>query len=143
MYVNGAVKQRHRLRAHHGASRRAATDILAVKHARARVQFACKAERDGASSSYTDSSFSSKASKALVSRLTAVVNAVVPPKKASASAATLEARAQRPPLEPADVLEGVREDFTTNCYLWTGNITENIYSEGAPRPQLNLPAQAI
>jgi hypothetical protein len=25
---------------------------------------------------------------------------------------------------------GVREDFTTNCYLWTGQITEDIYAEG-------------
>jgi hypothetical protein len=66
-----------------------------------------------------------------VSGLTGLVNHVVPPKGLTIDQAAVDKHVHREPISPSDVLEGVREDFTTNCYLWTGNITENIYSEGA------------
>lgn len=84
-------------------------------------------------SSYSDGSIASRASKALVSGLTAVVNLVVPPDRPSSSTAV----AEQASLSPEEVLAGVKEDFTTNCYLWTGRITEHIYDAGVHFAQLS------
>ena len=53
---------------------------------------------------------------------------------ADAGAAEREARRRaaedtRAPVRPREVLEGVRADFVENSYLWTGDITRDIFDE--------------
>jgi hypothetical protein len=74
-------------------------------------------------------SFSSTPSavKGLVSALTAAINAlsgaVEPPRVDDADDEAL----QQPPVTPEALLAGVRGDFTERGYLWTGDISAELY----------------
>ena len=67
--------------------------------------------------------------KGLVSALTSLVNAAsglsVAPRGDSSALDT------RPPVTPAEVAEGIRGDFTERGYLWTGQISAELYDADA------------
>lgn len=69
---------------------------------RPRCRLACRAT-DSSSGTFADASLASKASKALVSGLTGIVNAVIP---AGAQASEIPADTDRPSITPQDVLKG-------------------------------------
>lgn len=73
---------------------------------------------DGVSSYEDTSNFV----KQLVSGLTAIVNFVIP-------AASERVDDAKPAISPQDVFEGVQGDFTDRCYLWTGEVSTEIYAE--------------
>jgi len=79
----------------------------------------------------SDSRFStiqgtSAATKNLVSSLTAVLNAL-----GNKSQEVKPVRVRKfASLSSAEVLEGIRTDFVDNEYLWSGNISPEIYDEG-------------
>lgn len=75
----------------------------------------------------------STAVKAVVGSLTAVVNALFPPKRLSAEeeaakAARQLARDRAPPLKMCALMAGLREDFAQQ-YLFTGLIDPNLYDD--------------
>ena len=65
--------------------------------------------------------------KGLVSALTSLVNAA----SGMSSVADSSAPDTRPPVTPAEVAEGVRGDFTERGYLWTGQISAELYDADA------------
>jgi hypothetical protein len=76
--------------------------------------------------------------KQLVSGLTRLVNA------ASGLAEPSDAVVDtRPPVTPADVLAGVRGDFTDRCYLWTGEISSELYAVDATFTDPTLSFQGL
>lgn len=71
--------------------------------------------------------------KQVVGGLTSVVNAVVPPPKSLAERAAQRAAERAadtsPPVSPEELLDGLRADFLEREYLFTGDITPNLYDE--------------
>eukprot|EP00747_Dinoflagellata_sp_TGD_P181051 gnl/TRDRNA2_/TRDRNA2_34502_c0_seq1.p1 gnl/TRDRNA2_/TRDRNA2_34502_c0~~gnl/TRDRNA2_/TRDRNA2_34502_c0_seq1.p1 ORF type:complete len:311 (+),score=47.61 gnl/TRDRNA2_/TRDRNA2_34502_c0_seq1:106-1038(+) len=81
-----------------------------------------------AGGSYQDSGIFAKA---IVGGLTAVVNTVFKPPQENME--MVEARRQQreaaSPLSPADLVEGLREDFSERGYLFTGEISDGLYDD--------------
>ncbi len=66
--------------------------------------------------------------KGLVSALTAAINALSGAVEAPrAGEDDDEAQRAQPPLTPEALLAGVRGDFTERGYLWTGDISAELY----------------
>lgn len=63
--------------------------------------------------------------KGLVSALTAAVNAAAGASAQPAAAPAVDVHAA--PLSPAALHDGVRADFGERCYLWTGDISAELY----------------
>jgi len=65
--------------------------------------------------------------RSLVSSLTALVNGIAG--VAGMAPADFPA-SDGPPVSPAALLDGLREDYTQRNYLWTGNIDASLYDPG-------------
>jgi hypothetical protein len=77
--------------------------------------------------------------KGLVSALTRLVNAA----SGRAEPRSDPVADTRPPVTPAEVLEGVRGDFTERGYLWTGEISSELYDADATFTDPTLSFQGL